>query len=219
MAGPWEKYAAQQPVQISPADPKIPGAMDATAASTARTRQQMASDSELLPLRKKLLEAKAREAELKAARAGGTAPTAAAIAGARDKLRAAQKLKAQLSDLQGLWKKTQGGGRSLGEYLPTPENKRFDAAAAGLLPLAKQLYRVPGEGTFTDYDVKILEKLIPDRWSFDESNVQRFKQLQNMADIEERGARSTLGVKPGQPARRVKPKTQSKVIDFNDLPE
>lgn len=76
MAGPWEKYAAQggQPVQISPADPKIPGAMDATAASTANTRQQMSQRAALSPyqLREAAAKAAIAEANLKKMQAGST---------------------------------------------------------------------------------------------------------------------------------------------------
>lgn len=52
---------------VGPSDPKIPGQMDSTAASTARTRQQTDIANQLLPyqLRKTKAEAEAAEAKLK----------------------------------------------------------------------------------------------------------------------------------------------------------
>lgn len=149
MAGPWEKYAAQQPVQISPPDPKIPGAMDATAANTARTRQQMASDSELLPLRKELLGAqiaatKAKQSPKKDPKATG-------------RIANLKALEAQIARVGQLYQQgpgTTSGLSGLLDYLPTNQNKQFDAAGAGLGEMGLAAFRVPGVGSQSDAELR-----------------------------------------------------------------
>lgn len=86
------------------------------------------------------------------------------------------------SGLGGLW-----------DYLPTSENKAFDAAAAGLEDQAAMAFRVPGSGTVSDADAaRIAAANKPNRWDMDAANVQRLKQLRVRVDA----AREAAGLPP-----------------------
>jgi hypothetical protein len=72
------------------------------------------------------------------------------------------------------------GPGSLLEYLPTPARKQFDAATNALSPVLKPLIRGPGEGTWSDGDQRVLEKLIPDGGSLDADIEQRIKAIRGL---------------------------------------
>lgn len=112
----------------------------------------------------------------------GLTPTARATA--KGKVNAANIMLRQLDRAEKLFDETLGKQRSVWEYLPTEKNKEFDAAVQGLMPLARQLFRVPGSGADTDKEAKYIENLLPDRFSYDGKNKQKFTQLREMiADI------------------------------------
>jgi hypothetical protein len=72
------------------------------------------------------------------------------------------------------------GPGSLLEYLPTPARKQFDAATNALSPVLKPLIRGPGEGTWSDGDQKMLEKLIPNGGAMDGDIEQRIKAIRGL---------------------------------------
>lgn len=148
---------------------------------------------------------------------------AQAIKDAQTRLNQAMLFRKQLQEVNRLWKKTQSGGGlgGLVEYLPTPQNKAFDKAAAGLKSIARTLFKTPGD-QMTEFEGKPIMEMIPDRWSFDEANIQAINQLdslareiigQNAAILGKRvrsGGQRQSGQQPAQQGNRV--------IDFNDLP-
>lgn len=105
---------------------------------------------------------------------------------AQAKIAAARSLRGQLERVEQMYRQGIGKERSVTEYLPTPENKKFDAAVSGMMPLARQAFRVPGSGADTEREGKYIEEILPNRFSFDEANDQRFAQLRQMLDDIER---------------------------------
>jgi hypothetical protein len=76
---------------------------------------------------------------------------------------------------------------SVGEYLRTGRNQRFDSQTAALATMMKPLIRGPGEGTWTDADQKRLDRLVPNSWAHDADNEERISTA--MRFIEERVAK------------------------------
>lgn len=103
----------------------------------------------------------------------------------------------QLNRVQELYRQDLQGVSlgSLGEYLPTPKMERFQSQAKALAVMMKPLIRGPGEGTWTDKDQALLDRLVPDRNKPDEDNEERIETAKRflMGKFEKYGA----------PARRV----------------
>jgi hypothetical protein len=96
--------------------------------------------------------------------------------------RAADLLEAQLNDVEAQYNTNLKGtplerGFGVSEYLPTAANRTFDTAAGGLVAPAKGLMRSPGEGSFSDADLKMLQSQIPESGAYDEVNEQRIKNI------------------------------------------
>lgn len=79
------------------------------------------------------------------------------------------------NDLKGV------GVGSIGEYVGgavgSPKMGRFDSQAKALAVLLKPLIRTPGEGTWTDRDQALLDRLVPSSWASDIDNEERLQSL------------------------------------------
>jgi hypothetical protein len=143
-----------------------------------------------------------------AAAGSGTAPIDKNTLGqARAKLAAARMLREQLKEVRSLYKttlgKSNGGIAAIAEYFPTPENRRFNAAADGLMPLARQAFRVPGSGADSDKELEVLVRsLLPRHSDYDAVNEQRMAQLESMID----GTEKEWGPIVGETPRKVTPR-------------
>lgn len=136
---------------------------------------------------------------------GSDGLTAQARSTRNGKVNAANIMLRQLDVAEGLFDNTIGKQRSVWEYLPTESNKEFDAAISGLMPLARQLFRVPGSGADSDKEAKYIENILPDRFSFDGANKQKFTQLRSMiSDILEQNGGQRPAPKGGWKVTRVK---------------
>lgn len=134
---------------------------------------------------------------------------------AQAKIAAARSLRGQLDRVEKMYRQGIGKEKSVVEYLPTPENKQFDAAVSGLMPLARQAFRVPGSGADTEREGKYIEDILPNRLSFDEANDQRFAQLRQMLDDIERDYGPIAGA-TGAPRSAATPQPQGKTrLRFN----
>lgn len=70
------------------------------------------------------------------------------------------------------------GDRGFMEYLPTGQNRAFDAAAAGLSEQALGAFRVPGVGSQSDAELRaFVEANRPGAWEQDATNVQRVANI------------------------------------------
>lgn len=106
-------------------------------------------------------------------------------------------LAAQINRVQELFNQSQAGRgiSSIGEYLPTSDNKQFDAAAAGLAEQGMAAFRVPGVGAQSDTELKqFVEANKPSSKEFDSANLERLRQLRARVD----SVRASLGLAPAE---------------------
>jgi hypothetical protein len=99
------------------------------------------------------------------------------------KLTNARMLERQLAEAERLYTATQkrpGIGNQIREFFPSRENGAFDAAVATLKPLAVPFFRTPGEGESTEGDAARVEAPLPNRFSMDSTNDQRFADLKRI---------------------------------------
>lgn len=166
-------FVPDGPQQALPANPlKVQGAqadIGSTQASAARTRGQEQRDAALFEATRRKAMADAAKAEAEATQSGGLDKQKLA------NIRAAQS---QIDRLRNLFAKGPGktsGLSSILDYLPSPTNKQFDTAGAGLGEVGLAAFRVPGVGaqsdaelrafidanrpSASDYDIQIQEKL------------------------------------------------------------
>lgn len=112
-----------------------------------------------------------------------TIPKGAAAQGAYTKVAAARQMLAQLGRVKKLYSQDMGetGLAGLKEYNPMrPANQRFDGAVSAIPLLARQAFRVQGSGADSDRELKLITDALPNRWSFDETNKERFSSLDSV---------------------------------------
>lgn len=206
---------APQPVQIAPADPRLPAQVQAANLGNQRTQQQIGQEAQLAPLRRQLLQEQIRGAQVNNAKATGTKVDPAKLG----QLRALQD---QINRVQQLYKTGPGATQGLAgllDYLPTPANKQFDTAGAGLGEIGLAAFRVPGSGSQSDAELKaFINANRPASSDYDVQVQEKLRNLQNRLN-QTYGA---MGIKPQGAKPQAKPKQgggQARVIDFNDLPE
>lgn len=87
------------------------------------------------------------------------------------------------------------GAASLLDYLPTPGNREFDAAAAGLAEQGLAAFRVPGVGAQSDTELlQFVQANKPQSSDFDTVNMERLRQLRSRVDE----SRRAMGLPPAQ---------------------
>lgn len=206
MAGPWDKYrSGGQVVQPNPL--KVQGAQADIAgrqASTAQTRQQTAQEADMFGAEKQLKQAQAAKATAEAQQATGLD---------RQKLANIRAAQQQIDRLGQLYQQGPGATKGLSgilDYLPSPGNKRFDTAGAGLGEVGLAAFRVPGVGSQSDAELRaFIDANRPSASDYDVQIQEKLRNLQNRLN-------QTYGA---YGLKRQGGKKQSKVIDFNDLPE
>lgn len=110
-------------------------------------------------------------------------PTGSAAQAAYTKVGAARAMLKQLNKVRGMYDKSfsKGGLAGLGEFNPFDRtNQQFDGAVAAIPLLARQAFRVSGSGSDSDRELKLITDALPNRWSFDASNGERFKSLDSV---------------------------------------
>lgn len=201
-------FVPDGPQQALPANPlKVQGAQaDITGrqVSTAKTQQEIAQSAAMFGAEKQLKEAQAAKAQAEAQQSSGLDKQKLA------NIRAAQ---AQIDRLGQLYRSGPGNTKGLSgilDYLPSPVNKRFDTAGAGLGEVGLAAFRVPGVGAQSDAELRaFIDANRPSASDYDVQIQEKLRNLQNRLNQ----TYSAYGLK------RQGGKKQSKVIDFNDLPE
>lgn len=216
MAGPWEKYGQVQQSgmqRIGPANTMRPLQEQGAALGNQRTQQQIQADQQLIPLQVQKAQADVSIAQANAKKAANAPTIDPKVAQREANLRAMQN---QINRVQQLYKAGPGatsGVSGLLDYLPTPENKQFDTAGAGLAELGLAAFRVPGVGSQSDAELRaFVEANKPRSTDYDVQIQEKLRNLQNRL-------MSARNSPVGSQSRRAKPKSSPKVIDFNDLPE
>lgn len=198
------------PISLGGPDPMKPLQRRAAEMGIAKTSQDMGAQSQLTPFQVAKARADASKAQSEAKKAqmeSGLDPQKLA------NIRAAQ---AQIDRLGYLFNKGPGrtsGLRGLLDYMPSPENKQFDTAGAGLGEVGLAAFRVPGVGSQSDAELKaFIMANRPSAGDYDTVIQEKIGNLQNRLN---QTYQSYKMKRP--PAQNFKdgPKT----LDFNDLPE
>lgn len=119
---------------------------------------------------------------------GPTTLTGKQLENAKGKLLAIQVLRKQLANLQKAFDETKGlqAGPLTGK-LPTPDNRKFEAAKAALYTTVRQLSRTPGEGSMSDYESRLSTAQLPDLGDYESATQQKIDQLADLANTIEQG--------------------------------
>lgn len=149
----------------------------------------------------------------------GPSGGAATAANPKDQQRLAnlEALRAQIGRVAELYSKGPGatqGPSGLMDYLPTPGNRAFDSAGAGLGEVGLAAFRVPGVGSQSDAELKaFIQANRPSASDYDSQIEEKIGNLQRRLQ--------TTYQSMGRPYKPIPLKRgkQSSVIDFSDLPE
>jgi hypothetical protein len=128
--------------------------------------------------------------------------------GARAALDQMDRIQPQVDRVRALYNENlRGTGplKSIGEYMPTQANARFDNAVAGLRTLVRPAQRTPGEGAMSDFESKLAIQNLPSRYSFDSANEEALDGLQTFLDTSRASYSKRLGLPPSPPSTRKKP--------------
>lgn len=178
MAGPWEKYRSGTtgiPIgpQVDPMQVRQADRMDRTESRSANTDQaRLANEAERLRL--------AQQAQRDAAVARQQAQMG--VKQARDsRISNLNALAQQINRVDQLYKTGVGATKGIAgalDYLPTPGNKKFDAAGAGLAEMGLSAFRVPGVGSQSDKELKaFVEANRPMASDYDEAIQEKLRNL------------------------------------------
>lgn len=108
----------------------------------------------------------------------------------------------QLDRMKEEWNKSQRnkGLSSVWEYNPfNADNKVFDKTIDGFRSTMRKITKTPGEGSISDYETKLQQLELPDRWSFDEANLESFRNIEDRISSTMRMYEEVLGLPPQLP--------------------
>ncbi len=114
------------------------------------------------------------------------------------KMQTLKVLKAQLADIRKTWeplKNSMSAGFMQG-WMPTEVGRSFDKAVAAARGTIRQITRVPGEGSMSDWEGKIDQAKLPDRNDWESVNEQAMDQLDTLVKAYEDSTLDMLGAKP-----------------------
>lgn len=114
---------------------------------------------------------------------------------AQGKLQTTKILKTQLETVKKAWeplKKSFSAGYGQG-WLPSEAGKQFDKAVAAMRGTIRQLTRVPGEGSMSDWEGKIDQSKLPDRNEYESVTEDSIQQLEDLINVYEQTTREMLG--------------------------
>lgn len=171
-----------------PPNPKDIAVQEDRDADNARAERSAAVEERRLALAE---QAAAREAAKASGKPGGDAKAAARI----PKLNALVEQIKRVEELysQNIAPEDAGLLSSLGDYLPTQENKQFDTASAGLAEQGLAAFRVPGVGAQSDTELRqFVQANKPSASDYDVSIEEKLRQLKSRVDEERRG----MGLEP-----------------------
>jgi hypothetical protein len=111
------------------------------------------------------------------------------------KMQTVKVLKQQLADIREAWtpiKNSYSAGYLQG-WVPSPKGKAFDKAVAAARGTIRQLTRVPGEGSMSDWEGKIDQAKLPDRGEYENVTEQSMDQLEKLIKAYEDSTNEMLG--------------------------
>lgn len=128
---------------------------------------------------------------------GGGKPSATQIKlanTAKQKLIDLQALDEQLSKVDQAFGRLKGSFSAGlgGNYLPTEDGRRFDAAVSLLKGQVRKLTRTPGEGAMSDYESKLAELANPSRGEYEQVTADQLEQLRSLVRTTRQGYEALL---------------------------
>jgi hypothetical protein len=114
---------------------------------------------------------------------------------AQGKLQTTKILKTQLESVKKAWKPLKNSivaGKYQG-WFPSERGEQFDKAVAAMRGTIRQLTRVPGEGSMSDWEGKIDQAKLPDRNEYEEVTEQSIEQLEDLIKVYEETTKEMLG--------------------------
>jgi len=111
------------------------------------------------------------------------------------KLQTVAILKKQLADIREKWKPLKdslAAGKYQG-WWPSENGSNFDKAVAAARGTIRQLTRVPGEGSMSDWEGKLDQAKLPDRNDYESSTEQSMDQLEDLLATYEQTTMNMLG--------------------------
>lgn len=115
---------------------------------------------------------------------------------ALSKLQTTQVLKAQMQDVRDAWagiKDSYSAGYLQG-WVPTEAGKLFDKAVDMMRGTIRQITRVPGEGSMSDWEGKLDQAKLPNRGEYESVTEKSFDQLDKLIGAYETATRDMLGM-------------------------
>lgn len=143
--------------------------------------------------------------------AGRITPERRALA--QDKLQNVNLVRGALDDVRAAFSEIENsisaGPTITGQAIvPTAGGAKFDKAVAALAPFIRQLTRVPGEGSMSDYEQKLQQAALPDRTTFESVTKDQIDGWYRLLDQIESGYQGVLG---GQ--------SEGGAQEFDDMPD
>jgi hypothetical protein len=111
------------------------------------------------------------------------------------KLQTVAILKKQLADIRAKWepmKDSWSAGYGQG-WIPTEAGRQFDKAVNAARGTIRQITRVPGEGSMSDWEGKLDQAKLPDRNDYESVTEQSIDQLEDLIKTYEETTKSMLG--------------------------
>lgn len=141
----------------------------------------------------------------------GAAPAPQLTGNARNlalqKVASLMALRRQTAETAGIYNRDfsrESGRSSVMEMVPgimNGTNARYDAALAGLKPLARAAFRVPGSGADSDRESQAFMDLVPSRtWTNDSGAKQSYQQMFRIIDDSVEAQQRLLGQSPARAA-------------------
>lgn len=112
-----------------------------------------------------------------------------------NKLQATRQIRQQLEKVKKAFTQAKGVATGpLGQgYLPTPAGQQFDRQMNMMAPLLRQLTRVPGEGSMSDYETMLLQLAQPQRTNYESVTAQQLQDIEDLVNTVETGYSQLLG--------------------------
>lgn len=120
---------------------------------------------------------------------------------AQEKINTARRINLALDAVEAAFSELQGSMSAgpFGQgYAPTEAGARFDKAVAALAPLVRQLTRVPGEGSMSDYEQRLAQMALPDRTTYENVTADQIRYWRMLAGDVESGYADLLGANPAK---------------------
>lgn len=92
--------------------------------------------------------------------------------------------------------------KSIREFLPSQANSQFDNAVQTLATLVRPTTRVEGEGSMSDYESKLANAPLPNRWKFDGANEESLRGLERIVSEGKSNTAKRLGLPKPPPAAK-----------------